>query len=254
MSLKPSSLFTSLAVSLALLGGCTSKTEDDKPAVDPQVMQTFQSDLQTALKSTIAATVEQPVVGAIMLQVSYDREGKAVKCATQNNSPKLSGMMPSDVEKTDPAVLAKVVTDACWKTLYPNAPDALYDKEGRVEVRAPLGLRFDADPFARWPVRNAQRSFFEQRLLSHEPVKSVGKAVIRYQADASGHMLGCLVNLGAARMRPADFQLDGALQSRLTSACMKLNLKQMPGFTLNEQQQAIGVVSLEYAPWTTGRQ
>ena len=216
-------------------------------------MQQFQANLQTAIRSTIAANVQQPTVGAIALRVVFDRQGKPLKCEAKTDSPKLSGMIPGNVMLTDATALARTVTDACWKTIYPTAPEAMYSDKGTLEAIAPLGVRFDADPQARWPVRNAQRSFFRRHLLDEQQVSSVGVAVIRYQADATGKTTGCLVNLRAASMRIADFKLDGALQSRLNDACMKLDLSQMPGFALNQQNQAMGIVSLEYAPWTVGR-
>ncbi|MCU1730088.1 MULTISPECIES: hypothetical protein [unclassified Pseudomonas] len=240
-----------LTLGLTLLSACSTSPDKPKVEVDPKVMQQFQSDFQTALRRTIANNVLQDQVGTTRLRLIVNREGRAVACETLPASPKVAQGMSGQIPFTNRAAFDQFIEQQCSRAIFPPAPDALYDEKGQVEVVAPVGVSFSSTQPAPWLQQNAQRAFFRKQLLGNERVNSVGVAVASYQADAKGKTTGCLVYLIPAEVRPNDFKLDGDLQSRLNSACMKLDLSQMPGF---EPGKAQGMFSLEYAPWTVGIQ
>jgi len=236
-----------LALIVTVLTGCAQKST--QPEVDPQLMQQFQETFQAALQRGLTANIEEEQVGAVSLRIVTNRQGQALSCKARPAQLKV----PPEVFPSNPREFAGFVEAQCLRAIYPSAPDALYDDQGQLEVVAPVTLVFSKQEAARWKLRSAQRRFFREHLLEGQGIDSVGIAVIRYLADAQGHAMGCLVDLGANTTRPADFKLDGALQSRLNSACMQLDLRQVPGFAPDRQQPVEGVVALEYAPWTVER-
>ena len=238
---------------LALLAGCSSAPPKPEATVDPKVMQQFQRTFQTALRQSIASSVQQDLIGTARLRLEVNREGRAVACKAMPATPDVAQKMATQQPFTDRAAFNRFLEQQCWQAIYPKAPEALYDDKGVVEVVAPVGVVYSTAQPAPWLQQNAQRAFFRAQLLANEQVDSIGVAIISYQADATGKTTGCLVHLMPSGVRPDDFKLDGGLQSRLTGACMKLDLSRMPGFALNQQQQAEGVISLQYAPWVVGR-
>lgn len=235
-----------LASAVALLGGCAQKPAD--PDVDPQARLQFQQAFQTALYRSITANVQEVTSGAASLLIVANRQGQAVSCQAKG-SPEGVAKLPLDVPRTAPRQFAAMMEEYCRQAIFPTGPDALYDDKGQIELRAPIVVVFPAQNASRWKLRNAQRAFFHEHLLKDETVDSVGYLVVRYQTDGKG----CLVDIRPNDIRPMDFKLDGALQGRLNQACMKLDLSGLPGIAQGDPQQAVGLVSLEYAPWTVGR-
>lgn len=245
--------FTLLPLALALLAGCSSAPPKPEASAAPEVMQQFQRTFQTALRQSIASSVQQDLIGAARLRLKVNREGRAVACKTMPATPDIAHGLATQQPFTDPAAFNLFIERQCWQAIYPKAPEALYDDKGVVEVVAPVGVAFSTAQPAPWQQENRQRAFFREKLLANEQVDSIGVAIISYQTDATGKATGCLVHLMPSVVRPDDFKLDGGLQSRLTGTCMKLDLSRMPGFALNRQQQAEGMISLQYAPWVVGR-
>ena len=238
---------------LVLLAGCSSAPPKPEASTAPEVMQQFQRTFQTALRQSIASSVEQDLIGATRLRLKVNREGRAVACKAVPATPDISQGAAALQPFTDRAAFDRFVERQCWQTVYPKAPEALYDDKGLIEVVAPVAVVFSTAQPAPWQQQNRQRAFFREKLLASEQVDSIGVAIISYQTDATGKATGCLVHLMPSVVRPDDFKLDGDLQSRLTGTCMKLDLSRMPGFALNQQQQAEGMISLQYAPWVVGR-
>ncbi|MBP2262966.1 hypothetical protein [Pseudomonas sp. BP8] len=247
-------------LSLLALAGCQSpsstSTETPEP-VDPQVMQQFMTDMQQTLQSNIANAVRGTLVGAVQLHISLNQANEPVACAAKVPGPKLANLLPASAQRSDFKRLATAVEAQCWKTIYPAAPAAAREKDGTVEIVAPLILMPASNPQqsvnSAWSVRQEQREFFWQQLLREQPVDSIGVAVIRYQADALGKVQGCMVELRPSAVRADAFRMDGGLQARLSSACMALNLQRMPGFALDPQGKIEGFSLVEYAPWKVGR-
>lgn len=238
--------FPLAVLTLALLGGCTQK--NTVADVDPQAMLRFQQAFQTALHRSIAGRVQEATVGAASLTIVANRQGQAVSCKV-NGSPEQVEQLPSELTRTDPRQLAAMLEQYCLQAIFPTGPDALYDEKGQVKLRAPVRVVFVPQDSTLWKLHNAQRAFFREHLLKDEKVDSVGQLVVRYQTDGKG----CVVDLRPNAMRPTDFKLDGGLQGRLNQACMTLDLQELPGIAQDDRQQAVGLVSLEYAPWTVGR-
>lgn len=232
-------------MALALLAGCAQQSS--VPDADPKVMLQFQDSFQAAIYRSISSHVQEETVGAASLRIVVNRQGQATRCKVRPPRPGREPSLPNDIERTSPRVFADFLEQRCLQAIYPTGPDALYDDKGEVEVVAPVSVMFNNLGAERWKTRNAQRRFFREHLLKDEHVDSVGIVVIQYQADGSG----CLVNLRFNDTRPKDFKLDGALQGRLNQACARLDLSQVPKLS-GDQQQAVGLVSLEYAPWTVG--
>jgi len=242
------SKFRPLALlSLALLSGCALKYS---PAdVDPKARAQFQEHFQAALYRSIASDVQEPMVGVAALRITVNRLGRAASCKAQRARPDFEKQLPVELSRTEPKAFARFIEERCLRAIYPTGPDGMYNEDGQVEVIAPVNVVFNNLSADRWKTGNAQRRFFREHLLDAERVDSVGIAVIHFQSNG----LGCLVDLRPNITRPADFKLDGALQGRLNEACSKLDLSQVPGIGANTQEQKVGRVALEYAPWTSWR-
>ncbi len=241
------SKFPLALLSLAVLAGCALKYSP--PDVDPKAVVQFQDKFQAALTRSIASDIQEETIGVASLRISVNRLGRAASCKAQRARPDLDKQLPIELTRTAPKAFARYIEERCLRTVYPTAPDAMYDKDGQVEVIAPVNVVFSELGSDRWKTGNAQRRFFREHLLDAQPVDSVGIAVIHFQANGTG----CLVDLRPNSTRPADFKLDGALQGRLNEACSRLDLSKVPGISASPQKQDIGMVALEYAPWTSGR-
>ncbi|QHG64442.1 hypothetical protein C2H86_08480 [Pseudomonas putida] len=243
-----------LAVAMFLLTGCQSRVA---PAVDPQVRQTFVSDMQQALKLGIATADTDKQVGVVMLTVFLDRYSAPTSCKASKAPLKYEMQLPADVKRSDFKSLASLVEAQCWKTIYPVVPDGLREVDGTVEVRAPMFVLLPAATQAPGTPRrqaNAQREYFWQHLLRDQPVNSIGRVSVYYQANAQGKVEDCLVQIYPHPLRPNDFRLDGKLQAQLNSRCLAMDLSRLPGFSADMHGVAKGYSELEYAPWRVGRQ
>lgn len=246
-----------LAAALLTLAGCQSTPSDTpKDQVDPQAFKAFTVDMQHALQLSIATAVTGEQVGAVTLQVTLDRNSAPTACKARVEPFKYGSKLPANVQPSDHKALAALVEGLCWKTIYPVVPAALFKGEASVDMRAPIVVELPGSVQAPGSARlkaNAQREFFWQQLFRDQPVDSIGRAAVFYQADAKGQINGCLVQLSPTPLRSGDFRLDGNLQAQLNSRCMQLNLSQMPGFSTNEQGKAEGYSEMDYAPWKVGR-
>ena len=212
-------------------------------------MQHFQQAFSAAVYRSISARVQEETSGALSLRIIADRQGRALSCEAGPARFKSDEQLPAEVPRSDPAKFARQMEEYCRQGIYPTGPEALYDDKGQIELVAPVYVVFPDRGFSGWRLVNAQRQFFGEHLLKGEQASSIGTLVVRYQRDASG----CLVDLRPHPLRPADFKLDGALLGRLNAACMKLDLHQVPGLDKLDEKKPVGVVSMEYAPWTVGR-
>lgn len=242
-----------ISLSLFMLAGCAHVSRPTPAEVDPKAMQEYTTTMQRVLRNSLAQNLQEETVGALKLQVSYNRQGQPLTCKVAHAAVHAERDLPAELTRTRWDVLQRNVERQCWNTLYPKAPEALYDDKGIIEVVAPLVVVLPGPPHAQWQAGNAQRAFFWQHLVSKEKVDSFGVAMIRYRADAQGKPLGCLVYLTPSPARPDGFKLDTELQNRLGSQCMKLDLSQLPETTLNEHQQVEGLITVEYAPWKRPR-
>ncbi|CAM4115126.1 hypothetical protein CCOS865_03609 [Pseudomonas reidholzensis] len=244
---------------LLTLAGCKTSepaATDTAEAIDPKVMQQFVGDMQKTLQTNIANAVRGTLVGAVKLSIKLDQTYAPVACKAQEPGPKLASLLPADANRSDFKSLAAAVEAQCWKTVYPPVPAGAYDEDGTVEIVAPLILMPSANqqpPNPAWVARQQQREFFWQQLLREQPVDSIGVAIIRYQANSQGKVQGCLIELRPSAARADAFRMDGGLQSRLSSACMALDLQRMPGFAPDPQGKMEGFALVEYAPWKVGR-
>ncbi|MNM82737.1 hypothetical protein D3C81_947760 [compost metagenome] len=247
-----------LSAALVTLAGCqSSPSADSQIKADAQAFKTFTVDMQQALQRSIALAPTGEQIGAVTLQVTFDRQSAPVACKARKAPLKYGALLPADVMPSDHQALANLVEALCWKTIYPVVPAALFNGEDTLEVRAPIVVQLPRAIQAPGSARHraiAQREYFWQQLLRDQPVTSIGKASVFYQANTQGKVEGCLVQLSPNPLREDAFRLDGNLQAQLNSRCMKLDLSQMPGFSPNEQGKAEGYSELDYAPWKVGRQ
>ncbi|MFV3288960.1 hypothetical protein ACNFBR_09495 [Pseudomonas sp. NY11955] len=242
-----------LATAVITLAGCQTPPASE---ADQQARKAFVSDMQQVLKLGIATADTGKQVGVVMLDVKLDQHSAPISCKANKAPMKYETVLPADLVRSDFKALASMVEAQCWKTIYPVVPKSLREKDGTVEVRAPLFV--DLPAYAQAPdtprrQANAQREFFWRQLLRDQPVNSIGRASLYYEANAQGKVQGCLVQIYPHPNRPDDFRLDGKLQAELNSRCMALDLSQLPGFTADEHGQAKGYSELEYAPWKVGR-
>ncbi|MFJ4345659.1 hypothetical protein [Pseudomonas sp. NPDC089401] len=247
-------MFKALPLALLItLAGCQSPTS---AKVDEAAFKTFTHDMQQVLKLGIVTADTGKQVGVVMLKVTLDPHSAPIACQASKAPAKYEMQLPADVPRSDFKALASMVEAQCWKTIYPLAPEGVQEKDGTVQVLAPIYVLLPAAAQASGSERrqaNAQREFFWQHLLRDQPVDSIGRVSVYYQANALGKVEGCLVQVYPHPLRPDDFRLDGNLQARLNSRCMGLNLSQLPGFATDAQGVAKGYSELEYAPWRVGR-
>ncbi|WP_110741549.1 MULTISPECIES: hypothetical protein [unclassified Pseudomonas] len=241
------------ATALIALSGCQNRPASEE---DKQARKTFVSDMQQVLKLGIATADTGKQIGVVMLDVKLDQNSAPVSCKASKAPMRYETVLPADLVRSDFKALASMVEAQCWKTIYPVVPKSLRDEDGTVEVRAPMFVDLPAAAQAPDTPRrqaNAQREFFWQHLLRDQPVNSIGRASLYYEANAQGKVQGCLVQIYPHPNRPDDFRLDGKLQAELNSRCMALDVSQLPGFSTDAHGLAKGYSELEYAPWKVGR-
>lgn len=241
------------AAALLTLAGCQSRPA---PEVDEQARKTFISDMQRTLTQSMASANTGEHIGAIMLKVTLTRQSVPVRCKAVKPPVKPPFALPSDAIPTDFQALTSLVEAQCWKTIYPRVPAEMLEADGTVDVHAPLYIMLPRAAQAPNTLRRkayAQRDFFWQQLLRDQPVTSIGKASVYYQANAQGKVEGCLVQLFPHPLRPDAFRLDGNLQAQLNSRCMALDLSTMPTFEVDAQGLAKGYSEMDYAPWLVNR-
>jgi hypothetical protein len=242
-----------VAAALIALAGCQHQPAPD---ADKQARQMFISDMQKALTLGIATADTGGQVGVVMLQVILDEHSAPTRCKARKAPPNREALLPADVTRTNFKKLASVVEAQCWKTIYPVVPKSMRDKDGTVDIRAPLVVQLPAWSQAPDTARrkaNAQREFFWQHLFGDQAVSSIGRASVYYEANAQGKVQGCLVQIYPHPLREDDFRLDGKLQAQLNSRCMALDLSSLPGFKADMHGVAKGYSELEYAPWRVNR-
>lgn len=241
-----------IAATLFALTGCQHQPASE---VETQTRQTFISDMQQALKLSIATADTGKHVGVVMLDVTLDQSSAPVSCKASKAPLRYETQMPVELIRSDFKSLASVVEAQCWKTIYPVVPKPLREENGTAEIRAPLFVMLPAATQALDTARrrgNAQREFFWQHLFGDQPVDSIGRASVYYEASAQGKVQGCLVQIYPHPLRPDAFRLDGELQAQLNNRCMTLDLISLPGFKPDIDGLAKGYSELEYAPWKVG--
>ncbi|MBI6853948.1 hypothetical protein YA0002_14325 [Pseudomonas cichorii] len=253
MSVIPSRLTKATAlVGLLFIAGCQSQTGAQSPE-ELKKLEEFSIGFRVALVSNARVASSEFLDGGVKLRVKINRRNEVVFCETEPYSQTAS---PAP---TDPRLPA-LVKDVCWSTLFPVVPSELYDSDGMADIIAPLVFSSEQDTeelkLKRMGrvIRYAQSRFFWEQTLRKQPASSIGYADFRYVANTQGEVQGCLVNLRASRQRPEAFKLDGDLQARLSAQCKQMNLRQLPGFTVNPQGMAEGIVRVEYMPWKGGPQ
>lgn len=239
---------------LLAIAGCQSPTKDTSTPEQIKKFEEFSIGFRVALSSNARVASSELLDGNVKLRVKINRRNEVTFCETQPYSQDTSSPQPVDPR------LSALVNDVCWSTLFPLVPTELFDTDGTADIMAPLVFSSDQDTeelrLKRMGrvTRYAQSRFFWEQTLRNQPASSIGYADFRYVANAQGQVQGCLVNLRASRQRPDAFKLDGDLQSRLSAQCKQMNLRQLPGFTVNPQGVAEGIVRVEYMPWKGGPQ
>lgn len=242
-----------VVVTLIALTGCQSRPASE---ADTLALQTFTRDMQQALKLGIATADTGEQIGVVMLDVKLAPNSAPLSCKAGKAPMNNQMLLPANLIRSDFKALASMVEAQCWKTIYPVVPKPLREDDGTAQVRAPVVVLLPAAAQAPGTARrraNAQREFFWQQLFRDQPVTSIGRASVYYEADAQGKVQGCLVQIYPHPQRPDDFRLDGQLQAQLNSRCLTLDLSRLPGFSTDEQGKVQGYSELEYAPWKVGR-
>lgn len=238
-----------LFLALGAVVGCTASPSD---SLDERTREAFTSGMMQALHPGIRRADTGTQVGALTLKITLDRQSVPISCVATQARAEHRLVLPSNVRTTDFQALARLVEAQCWKNIYPLVPPAMVGEEGKTEIVAPMILVLPEElqnPGTPRRQANAQRDYFWQHLLRDQPVNGIGRVSVYYQANAEGKIEGCLVQLYPHPLRSAEFRLDGELQARLINRCTALNLRDLPGFTANQQGQS----TLDYAPWRVGQ-
>lgn len=252
-------LLPSILAGALALTGCQSpkinkavpiKSESEQAAFDR-----FLAEFQPTVARHMLAANSQSAVGKHKLRITFNRKNEVLSCRV--DSPRLQSL-PSMEQRMNADRLARLINQECWKIIYPLVPEHLFTDDGTVEMVVALIFHpLQAALAAQWRLRyeyQARSDYFWQQLLIHRPVDSIGVAGFRFQANAQGKVEGCLVSLDPASVRRDAFKFDNALQEQLTAQCKTLDLRQMPGFRVDETGLMQDYVEVSYAPWKVGRQ
>ncbi|HEX8586819.1 hypothetical protein [Pseudomonas sp.] len=213
--------------------------------IKKQRFNAFVRRFQSSIAANALEANTNSLTGEIRLLISINRNNEVVRCEAR-----ATGLLTAN------APLAELSKTACWNAVFPAVPPDRLDKDGNLEVVAPLIFV---------PMNDAQRAsmqglyqqyaqgrYFAERTLLKALPSSIGVVTFEYLANKQGKVEGCVVNLERHRERPDAFTYDNALQSRLTEQCKQLDIAQMPGFLVDETGQARGAVTFNYSPWMAG--
>ncbi|MFJ4143661.1 hypothetical protein [Pseudomonas sp. NPDC089734] len=243
---------------LLALAGCQSQTAVKSTPEQIKKLEAFSIGFRVALVSNARVISSELLDGNVKLRVKINRRNEVTFCETEPYVLPGSPAVPVDPR------LSAIAKEACWNTLFPLVPTDVFDPDGTAEIVAPLifsgeseAVEGDEELTRRRMIRvtrYAQSRFFWEQTLRSQPAASIGYADFQYVANAQGQVQGCLVNLRASQQRPEAFKLDADLQARLIAQCKQMNLKQLPGFSVDPQGVATGRVRVEYMPWKGGPQ
>lgn len=229
----------------------TSPATPSAPAVPSpeelkkQQFKAFVTRFQSILGSRALEANSDGLTGEVRLIIKINRNNEVFSCETQ-----ATGLATAN------SPLAELSKGVCWSAVFPVVLKDRLDKDGNVEVVAPLIYMPMNDARRVWMQPRfqhyAQGRYFAERTLLKAPPNSIGVVTFEYLANRHGKVEECVVNLERHRERPDAFKYDNALQSRLTEQCKHLDIAQMPGFSVDETGLARGTVTFEYSPWIAG--
>lgn len=213
--------------------------------IKKQQFNAFVTRFQSSIANKALVANSEGLTGEVRLIIKINRNNEVISCETQ-----AMGLATAN------APLAELSRNVCWSAVFPIVPADRLDKEGNVEVVAPL-IYLPIDEVRRLSMqphyqRYAQGRYFAERTLLKSPPNSIGVVTFEYLANKQGKVEECVVNLERHRERPDAFKYDNALQSRLAEQCKHLDLAQMPGLAVDETGVARGAVSFDYSPWMAG--
>lgn len=253
-------LLALFGASLLSLSGCQSHTPEQAAASAAAQLQQkdekFVTTFQTILRGYALAANEQELTGVMNMILTVDAQNHVVDCSAQRGT-----LLPNEGHNNlRQAKLAKLVTELCWTTLFPEvSPKVFADAKDTQEIIAPMvftpliGLSEEQQQLQkkRIDLYRQIRFFREQLFVGHDP-QSIGVASFHFIADAQGKVSECMVNLNQSPYRSQGFKVDSALQQRLVTQCKRLDLRQMQGFANYPQGLPQGYVEVDYSPWMNG--
>ena len=253
-------LLALLGASLLSLSGCQSHTPEQAAALAAAQLQQkdekFVTTFQTILRGYALAANEQELTGVMNMILTVDAQNHVVDCSAKRGT-----LLPNEGHNNlRQAKLAKLVTELCWTTLFPEvSPKVFADAKDTQKIIAPMvftpliGLSEEQQQLQkkRIDLYRQIRFFREQLFVGHDP-QSIGVASFHFIADAQGKVSECMVNLNQSPYRSQGFKVDSALQQRLVTQCKRLDLRQMQGFANYPQGLPQGYVEVDYSPWMNG--
>lgn len=253
-------LLALFGASLLSLSGCQSHTPEQAAASAAAQLQQkdekFVTTFQTILRGYALAANEQELTGVMNMILTVDAQNHVVDCSAQRGT-----LLPNEGQNNlRQAKLAKLVTELCWTTLFPEvSPKVFADAKDTQKIIAPMvftpliGLSEEQQQLQkkRIDLYRQIRFFREQMFVGHDP-QSIGVASFHFIADAQGKVSECMVNLNQSPYRSQGFKVDSALQQRLVTQCKRLDLRQMQGFANYPQGLPQGYVEVDYSPWMNG--
>jgi hypothetical protein len=213
--------------------------------IKKQQFHTFVTRFQSILGNRALEANSEGLTGEVRLLIKLNRNNEVFSCETQ-----ATGLATAN------APVAELSKKVCWSAVFPIVPGDRLNKDGSVEVVAPLIYLPMNDAQREWMQARfqqyAQGRYFAERTLMKSPPGGIGVVTFEYLANRQGKVGECVVNLERHRERPDAFKYDNVLQSRLTEQCKHLDIGEMPGFSVDETGVSRGAVSFEYSPWMAG--
>ncbi len=234
------------------LAGCTAAGQHTPRETPAQAEARFTRQMLDILQNDMLLANQQDLVGAVLLDVTLERDGRPRTCTARPAPQKYRSVFPADTVWAPEQALTGLVIDQCRQSLFPIPPKAMRDHQGQLQVVAPIIFMPAEGSFAvREYLRQSvpRQAYAWQHLMAGETVIGTGNAFFWFEGDARGKVTRCLVELGPDRFAPSRFKPDNLLKQRLHARCMALDLRRMPGFALDSQGTNRGHFELEYAPW-----
>lgn len=245
-----------LAGILLALSGCQSglpgsslSQEEQQRRLDTQL---YAASVQQVLyRESLRANAERRM-GSVELAMKFNRQNQVVSCAAQSSPVPAARAYPYNPK------LGEMLKDICWNTVFPLAPAVAFGPDDVLEVKGTLmfpPLILEPEQLKEFDFNATQYAkghFFWTHTLARLPVDSIGVASFEVKADPQGKVQECWVNLREVRYRPESFKPDNQLRNRVTQLCEQLDLRQMPGFAVEQGKVQPIHASVFYTPWKGG--
>ncbi|ROL77624.1 hypothetical protein BLX41_12540 [Pseudomonas protegens] len=241
---------------LLALSGCQSGSPSTSLSQEEEQQRTdtqrYAATMQQVLHRESLRANSEKLMGSVELVMKFDRQNQVISCEAQSSPAPSAQAYPYNPK------LGEMVKAICWNAVFPLAPATAFEPDGVLQVKGTLmfpQLTLESEQLKEFDfkaVQYAQSHFFWEHTLARLPLDSVGVASFQVKADPQGRVQECWVNLRPVSYRPESFKPDNQLRNRATELCEQLDVRQMPGFSVEQGKVQPIYASVFYTPWKGG--